>query len=397
MVPGRRGRPPRDAAPRIFLRRGAYAADLRRWNAGRPTLRDPDAPGWPAGGDSTSDEEVALRWALAYVDHCREERRREQLKLGPAPKRLGTAAADWIEQRQTSQPTTTWQANRSALNALRRFAADDAGSGRRGDELRTDRISGAFLGRFFDDLLRTGYAPNTRSSYRQAISGFLRWLGHGSGNAALSVDLGATEHEEVGTWSDDDLEKLRTAGDRLDRHPRSRFRSHRLAVELALATGLRRNELFALDWLRFDANSRTVRIVRQLDKRLPEFVSPKSKRPRTALVLPGWWEHYEPASAGLVLPGPDGGPVSPQSLAKIGARLLKEAGIDRPGFGWHTFRHTYSRDFIVGVRGDFGLLQKSLGHRSIVTTERLYGHFHEDVAAKLARQRIYPEERLRVV
>jgi len=32
-----------------------------------------------------------------------------------------------------------------------------------------------------------------------------------------------------------------------------------------------------------------------------------------------------------------------------------------------------------------------------VTTEQLYGHFHEDVAAELARRRIYREEPLRVL
>jgi hypothetical protein len=37
------------------------------------------------------------------------------------------------------------------------------------------------------------------------------------------------------------------------------------------------------------------------------------------------------------------------------------------------------------------------GHRSIQTTKTAYGHSHEDVAAALARGRIYKEGGLRVV
>jgi integrase len=39
--------------------------------------------------------------------------------------------------------------------------------------------------------------------------------------------------------------------------------------------------------------------------------------------------------------------------------------------------------------GELEELQKSLGHTSILTTERAYGHLGDDAAATLARQRIY--------
>jgi integrase len=68
--------------------------------------------------------------------------------------------------------------------------------------------------------------------------------------------------------------------------------------------------------------------------------------------------------------------------------LLKEAGLERTGRGYHIDRHTYTRDFVV-LGGRFEELQKSLRHISIRTTETLHGHFHEDVAAALARERIY--------
>jgi integrase len=68
--------------------------------------------------------------------------------------------------------------------------------------------------------------------------------------------------------------------------------------------------------------------------------------------------------------------------------ILDLAGLNEDGVGYHSFRHTYARIFIESG-GRFEELQKSLRHSSIVTTETLYGHFHEDVAAKLAGDRIY--------
>lgn len=394
----RRGRPARDAAPRIFIRRGAYAADLRRWALGRPTLRDPDAAGWPEAGETTTDEEVALRWALRYVDRQREGRRRAHLGLGPAARRLGPAVDEYLSRRRDNTPTATFHATRSALHALRRWAASDRETGRRGDDLRTDRLTAPALARWIEALRAAGYAHNTRTGYLASAAGFLASLGYeGPDNPARRVRIEPEPRAEIEVWSDEDLGRLRAAADRIDAEG-GRFRRYRLAVELALATGCRRNELFALDWRAFDPAARTVRVSRQLHKtERGRFVPPKSRRPRTALVLPGWWARHDPAGRGLVLPADDGAPVPPGSLRWMFARLLAEAGIERPGTGWHLFRHTYARDFIVGVRGDFGLLRSSLGHASMVTTERAYGHLHDDTAASLARSRIYPDERLRIV
>ena len=69
-------------------------------------------------------------------------------------------------------------------------------------------------------------------------------------------------------------------------------------------------------------------------------------------------------------------------------RVLDTAGLNRTGMGWHILRHTYAREFIK-MGGHFEKLQKSLGHKIIMVTEDRYGHFHEDVAVKLAGKRIY--------
>ncbi|MBA2390854.1 MAG: hypothetical protein H0V67_11435, partial [Geodermatophilaceae bacterium] len=129
------------------------------------------------------------------MDRIRDEARGRQLKLGPKGRPLGEAADQWYQQRCISRPATTTGGNQSALNALRRFAAADRESGRKGDQLHTDRLTRVFLQRFFDSLAADGYAGNTLASYRQGISAFLRWLGYGNKNGALVVELNKRPHE----------------------------------------------------------------------------------------------------------------------------------------------------------------------------------------------------------
>ncbi len=233
MAPERK-RSSREDPPRVYLDRGVYKGDLRRWGRGRVTLRDPEDP----HGEPPQNPEVALRWALAYVDQFRDETESRQLKRGPKPCSRGEAAAAFFEKRSVSRPTTTAEGNRSALNALRRFAATDRESGRKGDQLATNRITPDFLQRFFDKLAADGYAAGTLSVYRQVLSAFLRDVGYGDKNAALRVDLAQVVHEEVATWTEDALAAIRDAADALDRE-RTDFLNHRLAVELALASGAR--------------------------------------------------------------------------------------------------------------------------------------------------------------
>jgi integrase len=122
-----------------------------------------------------------------------------------------------------------------------------------------------------------------------------------------------------------------------------------------------------------------------------ELVPLKGKKAGTALLLPGWWGHHQHGAKGRILTDLNGTPVHPSRYWELRAELLRTAGLEQPGRGYHIDRHTYARDFIE-LGGRFEELQKSLRHRSIRTTEELYGHFLPDVAASLARERIYGKE-----
>ena len=67
---------------------------------------------------------------------------------------------------------------------------------------------------------------------------------------------------------------------------------------------------------------------------------------------------------------------------------LKDAGLNGPGVGWHALRHTYARLFLEATR-DIRLLQASLGHASVTTTEASYNWLLPERAAEMARDVIY--------
>jgi integrase len=129
-------------------------------------------------------------------------------------------------------------------------------------------------------------------------------------------------------------------------------------------------------------------------RKLAELKSKAARR--TAVVLPSFWEFHQPGKSGYVLTNRDGELVHPARYTPLRKRILERAELYVPGMGWHRDRHTYAFDFIC-EGGRFEELQKSLGHESIVTTETLYGHFHADVAARLAVNRIYRREPIRAL
>lgn len=387
MASGSRQRPhrPHELGPRLFRRGSWWAADLRPWEGGRVTLRDPDAVGWPDAGQRTRERAAADRWRWSYVEHLEELARRARLGLPPLRRfrTLGEARDRYLRHRETAVEPNTVASDRTVLMHLIEFA----GAGAPIAALRP-----AMLQELVDRRLREGYAPTTVDGIARTLATFAKWVG--VPHLLEGVVLPKPGRQDTRTWEADELDRIRKAADDLDRDRRSDSPSARLSVELAVATGARLGELFAMEWECFDDGRRTVRIHRQLVEDRKRFKPLKGKSGRTAVVLPGWWEYHQADAPGLVLPGRNGGPfTAPRRL--IG-RLLDGAGVNGPGLGWHSFRHTYARRF-VEMGGRLEELQKSLGHASIRTTERSYGHLREDVAAGHAVAAIYGRPQLRVV
>lgn len=376
MVPGRTGgrreRPhrPHELGPRIFSRGRWKAADLRPWGGGRPTLRNPSARGWPKRGSRTEDDETARRWSWAYVDTLRARAKQHHLGLPDDPGTLAEARDGWLDHQSLHVADKTWEGGRTATGHL----LDHLGA-----SFPVEEISAAKLQELFDRFLEDGYAASTLDTMRRQLSAFFAWVGVDP-NPARVVDLPYTHRGEAEDWNDGQLQTIRDHAGEL-----------RPVIELALGTGARQSELFALQDRDMRSELHTVRIVRQLDRAGTGFAALKGKKGRTSVVLPFTWAHV-PDREGLLFPGPDGAPLKPRQSRDLLVGVLEAAGLYVAGVGWHRFRHTYARLFLE-AGGSMEQLRMSLGHASTRTTELFYDHFRPDMAAELAVENIYGKGR----
>ena len=388
-----RSHKPAELGPCIIERGRWLAVDLRPWGGGRPTLKNPKHPRWPAQGDRTEDHDIARRWAWSYVDDLTADRRVRQ--LGRKPRRAESvrdAGRRWLEHRSQTVAPNTYSISRSMLTHL----TDYYGEGKNVHDI--DDLQPLFAKR-----IAAGYAPGTLHTLRQNCSVFFKWLGYeGAGNPATLVELPTEATTDVVTWSEPEIEQLRKAADYADREPwRAQPIIARRLLEVLLATGARQMEAFALQWSDFDPDACTVRFQVQCQRNSGALVPLKGKLARTALVLPEWWDCEKQSPPAKddhreFLFARNDHPLGYRTQVNIVNRILDAAQLGGPGVRFHIFRHTYARRFIE-LGGRFEELQKSLGHKSITTTEQTYGHFHEDIAASLARGRIYRDEPLRVM
>jgi integrase len=156
---------------------------------------------------------------------------------------------------------------------------------------------------------------------------------------------------------------------------------HRTMVVLAISTGLRCSELFALKWLDFDWQALTVLVRRAIVDGVVGDVKTKYSQsglpldPALAEILLTWkratqfaqddaWVFASPQKAGEL----------PLRSTAVLENRIKPAAI-RAGLGsnvgWHTFRHTYS-SMLRQLGVDLKVQQELLRHADIRTTMNVY-------------------------
>lgn len=308
------------------------------------TMRDPRHPGWPEAGERTELRDVAERWKWAYVELAHSEHRTRVLGRSK-PRTIGDAKAEYVLHRRGVVEPRTLANDKTALAHL--LIDHPAGTS-------VHRVN---LQKTADRLLSEQYTSATVQLYVQTIATFLRWCG-----AEPEFTLPKKQRPDVRVWTDAEIGRLRKhAGDML------------IAVDCGLYMGLRQGEIYGLRWE--DLGPQTVRVVRQQGGR-----QLKGKRARTAVILPGW--NHERGT----------GHVCSQFEATRQhyefRAVLEAAGLDEPGVRFHSLRHTYARMFLE-AKPEMRLLQASLGHASVTTTERLYNWLLPDRAAEMARLAIH--------
>ena len=152
-------------------------------------------------------------------------------------------------------------------------------------------------------------------------------------------------------------------------------------VRLALHTGLRRGELFALRWTDVDLIARRLTVRGETAKSVQTRYVPLNAD--IAQVLETWG----PRPDGYVFPSPDD-PDKPLTDVKTAwLALLKAANVT--GFRFHDLRHSFASALVqAGV--DLVVVRDLLGHSTILMTEK-YAHRRPgqgaDAVARLVRVR----------
>ena len=182
--------------------------------------------------------------------------------------------------------------------------------------------------------------------------------------------------------------------------------------KVIIFTGLREAEAMGLTWDCVNFESRTIRINKQMQKRIRKdggytLAPVKKDKPRTLVITPyvlnalqhqkqiqeeqinssrGNWRSfaYNGKKVALVFTQGLGDPIPPQKIYRHYKKMAKELGIAESRV--HDLRHTFA---VLSLQngGDYKTLQQNLGHASSAFTLDIYGHatskMQEESASKL--------------
>ena len=171
-------------------------------------------------------------------------------------------------------------------------------------------------------------------------------------------------------------------------------------VALALASGMRRGELCALQWSDIDLDRGVIRVERSLEETKSglRVKAPKTKTGRRNITLSAeavsmLKEHRkgqielrlalgQGGQPTLVFSGIEGDHIKPNSISRNLLRLVTLKGLPRVGF--HSLRHAHASALLrAGV--DILTISRRLGHRKASITLDTYGHLIEGADAAAAK------------
>jgi integrase len=155
----------------------------------------------------------------------------------------------------------------------------------------------------------------------------------------------------------------------------------RTSVIVALGTGLRCSELFALKWLDFNWETLTVLVQRAIVDGVVGEVKTKYSRsglpldPALAEILFNWKRatQFGRDSDWVFASSQKAGELPFRSTSMLATQIKPAAAIAKLGtnVGWHTFRHTYS-SMLRQLGVDIKVQQELLRHADIRTTLNVY-------------------------
>ena len=326
---------------------------------------------WPVHGGEQD--------ALVKQAELRGQTARGQAPVKPTRLTFAEVAEQWLESKHRLRPYTLLN-YRSTLDRvlIPRFDGVKIGA------ITTDQIAGLIR-----DLERQGLAPATITDYLKPLSGTLQYalrrrLITVNPCQLLTRDDRPRQREPKPDhiWSDDEIEALLAAAQRLAAKPEARY-DYTPLLRIALFTGLRLGELLGLTWADIDLDAAELHVRKQWT-RLSEYAPPKTgaavrrlplapdlgKYLREQKIASRFSQDHHPVFASKT-----GQPLAHRNATRRGFQAVAaEAGIQ--GVSFHSMRHAFaSRMISRGISST--ILCKLMGHESSAITERRYIHLFD--------------------
>jgi integrase len=279
-----------------------------------------------------------------------------------------------------------WVAHHTSARTAERYASSLAHVRRHLGERRLQALRSADLAAFYTTLARSGLAARTvRCVYailRKSLGQAKAW-GLVANNCADTVRPPSAPDRELPILQPDRARELLEA---------LRGQPIYLVAAIALATGMRRNEILGLRWRDVDLDAGRLRVEQALEQTTAHGIrikAPKTRNGRRTISLPAhlvaelrthWRAQQEqrlamgagkaPADS-PVLATLDGRPLSPGAVSCAWIRAVAAAGM--PEITLHSLRHTHA-SMLIASGMDVLTVSRRLGHASPTITLAVYGH-----------------------
>lgn len=161
----------------------------------------------------------------------------------------------------------------------------------------------------------------------------------------------------------------------------------------AIFTGARLGEIMALTWEDIDFTNHTININKALEYNYGrDFKATKTESSNRTIrvnqILLDWLKDLQ--GHNMVFQSRYGTVPSSSAVNKLLKQLLIDAGITRPGFHFHSLRHSHVA-YLMYQGLELYVISKRLGHSNVSTTANIYAYLideHKNKADDLIEQRL---------
>ena len=159
-------------------------------------------------------------------------------------------------------------------------------------------------------------------------------------------------------------------------------------IYTAIYTGMRLGEIAALEWSDIDFDKQTISITKSWSPVIYAAKSPKNESSNRVIVvnrcLLDVLLQLKINGHDMIFKTPNGMPNSHTVNSSLRS-FLKKAGIDKPGYHFHSLRHSHVA-YLLANGIDLYAISKRLGHKDITVTAKVYAYLIDEYKEKQDQQ-----------